>query len=120
MILSYLEALRVAEALVGKQLVQLIPSLDPVTLVSVLGAKDLGDIGKVPGLDVVVASIPSMDVSLDGVALVADHKAMSCQHRVFQKCLGLSLNNLHNWLELVPQHRAQLLHCQLDTTITDE
>lgn len=76
---TYLETLRIAETRVGEQLVQLIPRLDPVTLVAILGTKDLGDIGKVPGLDVVVAGIPAVDVSLDRVALIANHETRSYQ-----------------------------------------
>lgn len=72
---SYLETLRFAEALVGKQLVELIPGLDPVSLVSMLCTEYLRDIDKVPGLDVVVTLIPSVNVPLNGVSLIAYHEA---------------------------------------------
>lgn len=67
------------EVLVSEQLVELITSLDTVALVVVLGSEDLGDIGKVPWLDIVVSCVPSMDVSLDSVAVVADNEAKDGQ-----------------------------------------
>lgn len=68
------------ELLVSKQLVELVAGLDPVSLVVLLGAEDLGNVGEVPGLDVVVLRIPSVDVSFDGVSLVADHEPRKCKY----------------------------------------
>jgi hypothetical protein len=68
------------ELLVGKQLVELVTGLDPVSLVVLLGAEGLGNVGEVPGLDVIVLRIPSVDVSLDGVSFVADHEPTKCKH----------------------------------------
>lgn len=67
------------EGLVGKQLVELITGLDAVALVVILGSEDLGDVRKVPGLNVIVSCIPTVDVSLDGVTLVANHKPGVCE-----------------------------------------
>lgn len=75
--MTYPKFFRGAEVLVGKQLVEFVASLDTVTLVSILSTEDLRNIGKVPGLDVIVTLVPSVDVALDGVALVADHKSRS-------------------------------------------
>jgi hypothetical protein len=77
------------EVLVSEQLVELITGLDTVALVVVLGSEDLGDAGKVPWLDVVVSCVPSMDVSLDSVAIVADNEAKNGQVRILYKSFGL-------------------------------
>lgn len=69
--MTYPKFVRSAEVLVGKQRVEFVASLDTVSLVSILSTEDPRDVGKVPGLDVVVALVPSVDVALDGVALVA-------------------------------------------------
>ena len=65
----------VAELLIRKELVQLVPGLDAASLVAVTSTKYLGNVRKVPGLNVVVAGIPTVDVSLNGVALVANNKS---------------------------------------------
>lgn len=75
--LTYSKSVRGAEVLVGKQFVEFVTSLDTIPLVSILSTEDLRDAGKVPGLDVIVALVPSVDVALDGVALVADHETRS-------------------------------------------
>lgn len=62
------------EVLVSEQLVKFVTGLDTVALVVVLGSEDCGDVGKFPRLDVVVTCVPSVDVSLDGVAIVANNE----------------------------------------------
>lgn len=54
---------------------ELISGLDAVSLVTIIGTEDLGNVDMIPGLDIVVRRIPSVNVSLDGVALVADDEA---------------------------------------------
>lgn len=63
------------EVVVSEQLVKFVTGLDTVALVVVLGTEDCGNVGKLPRLDVVVTCVPSVDVSLDGVAVVANNKA---------------------------------------------
>ena len=63
------------EVLVSEQLVEFVTGLDTVALVVVLGSEDLGNVNKFPRLDVVVNRIPSVDVSLDSVAVVTDNEA---------------------------------------------
>lgn len=63
------------EFLLGEQLVEFVTGLDTIACVVVLvSSEDLGNVGKVPWLDVVVTCVPSMDVSLNSVAVVADNE----------------------------------------------
>lgn len=62
------------ELLVSEQLVEFVTGLDTVALVVVLGSEDCGNVGKFPRLDVVVTCVPSVDVSLDSVAIVANNE----------------------------------------------
>jgi hypothetical protein len=63
------------EILISEQLVEFVTGLDTVALVVVLGSEDCGNVGKFPRLDVIVNCVPSVDVSLDSVAIVADNEA---------------------------------------------
>lgn len=72
---TYAEAVAFIEAGLGKQLVELISGLDAVSLVAIIGTEDLWNVDMIPGLDVVVLRIPSVNVSLNGVALVTDDEA---------------------------------------------
>lgn len=67
------------EILVSEQLVEFVTGLDTVALVVVLGSKDCGNVGKFPRLDVIVTCVPSVDVSLDSVAIVANNEARDGQ-----------------------------------------
>lgn len=70
---------RTVESLIGEQLVKFITGLDAVALVAIFGTENLGDIEEVPGLNVIVFRIPTMDVSLNGVTVVANHKPKDCE-----------------------------------------
>lgn len=55
---------------------QFIPSPYLVCLIFVfLRAKGRGDVHEFPGLDVIVALFPTMDVTLDSVPIIADHES---------------------------------------------
>lgn len=66
---------RHVEVLVSEQLVEFVTGLDTVALVVVLGSENFGNVDKFPRLDVVVTCVPSVDVSLDSVTIVANNKA---------------------------------------------
>lgn len=73
--LAYLEAWGGSEFLVLEELVHLILGLNHITLVEVASSEYGGDVLVVPFLDIVVSGIPSVNVPLDGISLVADHEA---------------------------------------------
>jgi hypothetical protein len=60
------------ELLVGKEIGDLAPALDLITLVLARSPEGLRDVFPRPRLDIVVACLPAVDVSLDCVALVAE------------------------------------------------
>jgi hypothetical protein len=72
--------IRDIESFIGEQIVELITGFDAVALVVILGSKDLGDVGKVPRLNIIVSGIPTMNVSLDGITFIANHKSGIYKH----------------------------------------
>jgi hypothetical protein len=74
---THLQAWSGGELFASEQLGELVPGRNFVTLVSALAAKRNREALDIPGLDVVVAFIPSVDEPLDGITLVADDEAFS-------------------------------------------
>ena len=103
--ITYSKLVGRVEVLVSEQFVELITGLDTVALVVVLGSEGLGDIGKVPWLDIVVNSVPSVDVSLDSVAVIADNEAKDDQVSIWydnsSRCACL-----HNRVQIILQNSA--------------
>lgn len=62
------------ELFVRKKLFGLIPGLDLVCLIVALCSENLGDSLVIPGLNVVVCFIPSMDIPFNGISFIADDK----------------------------------------------
>ena len=54
---------------------KIVSSLNAISRVALPSAKDLGNVDKVPGLNIIVLGLPSVDVSFNGVSLVANNKA---------------------------------------------
>lgn len=119
---TYAEAVGFIEAGLSKQLVELISGLDAVSLVAIIGTEDLWNVDMIPRLDIVVRRIPSVNVSLNGVALVTDDKAVY-NTRVSKCFLNESsdlVKDLHNGVQFVAQHSAQLLHGQLQAAVSNK
>lgn len=74
---AYLKSARVTELLIGEQVLQLVSGLDTANLIRIPGSENLRDVGIVPGLDVVIARFPSVNVSLNGVTFIADDESVS-------------------------------------------
>lgn len=74
--MAYLKSAWVTELRIGEQVLQLVSGLDAANLVRIPGSENLRDIGIVPGLDVIIARFPSVNVSLNGVTFVADDESV--------------------------------------------
>lgn len=74
--MAYLKSAWVTELLIGEQVLQLVSGLDAANLVRIPGSENLRDVGIVPGLDVIIARFPSVNVSLNGVTFIADDESV--------------------------------------------
>lgn len=118
---TYLQIRGRGKFLVCKQLGELLSGLNPVTLILVLGTKCHGQVHKVPFLNVVVALLPSVNISLDGKPFVADHKAVLRVSKYYGRARDVPIKlNLHYGVELIPDHGAHFLESKLETTIANE
>lgn len=75
---SYLELFCGGKFLIPEQMEKLLLGTDLVRLVLIRAStKGRNEVLELPLLDVVVLCVPSVDIALDGVALVANHKSSS-------------------------------------------
>lgn len=122
---AYLETAWTAKVLIGKEVFQLVSGLDAVALVPFCTSENLGNIGIVPRLDVIVALLPSVDVPLNSVTFVANDESREDTSSVLASCNCATQPSfidwhLHDRIQLIPQHRADFLNCQLSASIADE
>lgn len=76
--MSYLKLFCGRKLLVPQQVEQLMLGTDLVRLILIrTGTKDGNKVLKFPRLDIVIYCVPPVNVSLDGVTLVANHEANS-------------------------------------------
>lgn len=74
--MTYLQVWSRGEFFVREDIGKLFSGLCLVSLVLATCPKNRGDILERPRLDVIVACIPPMDISLDRISFVADDKAV--------------------------------------------
>lgn len=122
---TYLKTAWAAKVLIGEEVLQLVSGLDAVALVPFSTPEDLGNIGIVPGLDIIVALLPSVDVPLNSVTFVTNDEsggdtssALASSNCMTQPCFIVWY--LHDRIQLIPKHRADFLNRQLSASIPDE
>lgn len=115
---THLQPAGTTELIIGEEVLQLVPGLDAVALVPSLASENLGDIGIVPRLNIIVARIPPMDVSLDSVTFVTnDESRDGCISTGFIHSRAV---HSHDRAKLIPKHCAYFLNCQLGASISNE
>lgn len=79
-------------------------------------SEDTYEILELPLLDIIIVGVHAMDVSLDGIAFIANDESgfFSIYLQTFVD------SNLHDWLQVIPDHSAELLGCQFEGAIANE
>lgn len=68
-----------------------------------------------PGLDVIILLIPTVDISLNSVPAIANDKSISISQG---SAMNLPRMPLHYGVKVLSKHRAYLLCCHLKTAVS--
>lgn len=81
-----------------------------------VGSEDADEVLKFPLLDIIIFRVHTVDIALDGIAFIADDKT----EFLISKSAISGDSNLHYWLQIISDHRAELLGCQFEGAVANE